>query len=116
MDSIRERRFAHMETVAWEPAGEGVRRKIGPYDDTMTAVLVAFAKDSVGYLHTHPHHQITYIQHGSFEVTIGEEKQILRGGDFYYIPADVPHGVVALEESVLVDFFAPCRTDLVKGK
>ncbi len=116
MDSLKERRFAHMADVAWDAAGDGVRRKVGPYDETMTAVLVEFDRGSVGYVHTHPHHQITYIRHGSFEVTIGEEKQVLGGGDFYYIPADVPHGVVALEDSALVDFFSPCRLDLVKGK
>ncbi len=116
MTTMNARKFAPMNDAGWESAGEGVRRKIGPYDDTMSAVYVEFGKGAIGYLHTHPHHQITYIQSGSFEVKIGTETQTLGGGDFYYVPENVTHGVVALEKGVLVDFFAPCRTDLVKGK
>lgn len=110
----KEQVFIENERIAWERAGEGVRRKIMAYDEKMMAVYVEFKKGSVGYLHKHPHLQITYIQQGSFEVQIDGEKKILKGGDFYYIPANLEHGVVALEDSILVDFFHPMREDFVK--
>ena len=112
----KEQPFVHTAELDWEVVGDGVRRKIGAYDDILTAVYVEFTKGSVGNLHAHPHHQVTYIQSGSFEVTIGSQKGVLRGGDFYYIPENVKHGVLALEDSVLVDFFSPCRKDFVEGK
>lgn len=110
----KEQLFIEQHAIDWESAGEGIRRKIMAYDDKMMAVYVEFKKGSVGYLHKHAHLQITYIQQGAFEVQIDGKKQILKGGDFYYIPANLEHGVVALEDSILVDFFHPMREDLVK--
>jgi quercetin dioxygenase-like cupin family protein len=113
----KEQRFIVADELPWETVGEGVRRKIGAYGDDLMAVLVEFRKGSIGYLHKHPHRQITYIQSGAFEVTIGSEKKILRGGDLYYIPADIDHGVTALEDSFLIDMFTPHRADFVgQGK
>ncbi len=113
MIAQKEQLFIQNANIAWEKAGEGVRRKIMAYEDKMMAVYVEFKKGSIGYLHKHPHLQITYIQEGSFEVQIDGKKQILKGGDFYYIPANLEHGVVALEDSILVDFFHPMREDFV---
>ncbi len=112
----KEQRFVNAEFLPWESAGDGVRRKIGAYGDDLMAVVVEFKKGSIGYIHKHPHRQITYIQSGSFEVTIGDEKKVLKGGDLYYIPADIDHGVTALEDSLLVDMFTPCRLDFVTEK
>lgn len=109
----KEQRFIVAEELSWEPAAEGVRRKIGAYGDDLMAVVVEFKKGSIGYLHKHPHRQITYIQSGAFEVTIGSETKVLRGGDLYYIPADIDHGVTALEDSLLIDMFTPHRADFV---
>lgn len=109
----KEQLFIEAESISWQPAGEGVRRKVMAYGDKLMAVYVEFRKGAIGYLHRHPHLQITYIQSGAFEVQIDGKKQVLRGGDFYYIPENLEHGVVALEESILVDFFTPMREDFV---
>ncbi len=106
--------FIESEAIDWESAGEGIRRKIVAYDDLVMAVYVEFKKGSIGSLHKHPHLQITYIQSGSFEVQIDGQKRILKSGDSYYIPKDLEHGVVALENSILVDFFTPMREDFIK--
>lgn len=99
--------------VDWQNVGEGVRRKILAYEPLMMMVYVEFKRGSIGPLHRHPHTQMTYIESGSFEVFIGGKKQILGGGDCYYIPSDVEHGVVALEDSTLVDIFTPVREDFL---
>lgn len=99
--------------IDWTDLGGGVRRKVTAYSDALMSVYVEFQKGSVGARHSHPHWQITYIQSGAFTVHIGAETRVLRGGDFYLIPAHVEHGVEALEDSVLVDFFAPMREDFV---
>lgn len=109
----KEQVFIDFSAIDWEHPAEGIRRKVMAYGDQLMAVYVEFAKGAVGALHHHPHLQITYIQSGSFDVTIGGVTTRQKGGDFYYIPADVVHGVVALEESVLVDFFTPMREDFV---
>ena len=52
---------------------------------------------------------------GSFEVTLGDEKKILGPGDCFYVKADVPHGVKALEDGgILLDIFTPMREDFIK--
>ena len=83
---------------------------IAHMDDKPSHWVVSTA---IGALHRHPHSQITYIQAGAFKVHIGAETRVLRGGDFYLIPTGVEHGVEALEDSILVDFFAPMREDFV---
>jgi quercetin dioxygenase-like cupin family protein len=109
----KEQRFVQFDGIAWEDRGGGVRRKVMAYGDSLMAVYVEFKRGAIGASHRHPHVQITYIQSGSFTVHIGGETRVLRGGDFYYIPADVEHGVEALEDSVLVDVFTPMREDFV---
>ncbi len=109
-------RFLPGDGCAWEKPGPGVRRQILGHDDQLMMVRVQFEKDAVGYVHTHPHRQVTYIESGSFEVMIGDEKQVLKGGDCYFIPPDIPHGVVALELSSLLDIFTPAREDFLARK
>ncbi len=109
----KEQLFVEFARIDWCDVGGGVRRKIMAYGDQLMAVYVEFKRGAVGALHQHPHLQITYIQSGAFTVHIGGETRVLRGGDFYYIPAEARHGVEALEDSILVDFFTPMRADFV---
>lgn len=105
--------FVKAEHLSWETVGQGVLRKILGYDPKMMMVSVKFEKGSVGPLHRHPHRQVTFIERGSFEVQIGAEKKTLNAGDCYFIPPDLEHGVIALEDSSLVDVFAPAREDFL---
>ncbi len=105
--------FVFGDSKQWQKAGEGVNRKIMGYDDNLMLVDVTFKKGSIGPIHRHHHTQVTYITSGSFEVNIGSEKKIMRGGDCYFIPPNVDHGVVALEDSSLVDVFTPVREDFL---
>lgn len=102
------------ENIVWETVTEGVRRKILGYDDKIMMVKVEFKKGSIGALHQHPHSQTTYLAKGVFEVNIGGEKQVLSEGDCFYIPPDVMHGVLAIEDGLLVDVFSPMREDFIQ--
>ena len=106
-------RFLAGADCAWENAGAGVRRQVLGHDDMLMMVRVQFEKDAIGSVHAHPHRQVTYIESGSFEVLIGEDKKVLRGGDCYFIPPGMLHGVVAREQSSLVDVFTPARQDFL---
>jgi quercetin dioxygenase-like cupin family protein len=106
--------FIDSETP-WQDLGGGVKRKIMPWTDELMVVCVAFAKGAIGSIHSHDiHTQIAYIAAGSFEVTVGDEKRILKAGDAYLATKFIPHGAVALEEgSVIIDVFTPKRDDFV---
>ena len=105
--------FIKSDAIAWETVGEGVRRKIMAYDDSLMLVRVEFATGGIGTLHQHYHSQITHVESGAFEVSIDGEKKILRGGDAFYIPPNLIHGCVCLEEGVLIDVFSPMREDFL---
>ena len=106
--------FVFNNDFEWEKFGEGVRRKILSYDKDMMLVYLEFQKGAIGYLHKHPHKQIGFIVKGSFEVTIEKEKKILKEGDVYYILPNIEHGVLALEDSLIIDVFTPYREDFIK--
>jgi quercetin dioxygenase-like cupin family protein len=105
--------FAFDRETDWEPAGEGIRRKILCYDSAVMMVRVAFEAGAVGALHSHPHVQCSLIESGVFDITIAGRTQRLRAGDSFLVPSDAVHGAVALEPGVLVDVFTPMREDFV---
>lgn len=101
--------------VEIEDLGKGVTRKILSYDKNLMAVEVHFKKGSIGEKHKHPHEQIGYVVSGSIEYyEEGQEKRILVKGDSYYVAPEKIHGVVALDETLLLDVFNPMREDFVK--
>lgn len=111
-----EQPFVQFDSVAWEDLGDGVRRKIMAYGDQLMAVYVEFRKDAIGALHAHPHLQITCVRSGAFEVQIGDERRVLRAGDFFYVPSNVKHGGRALEDCVLIDVFSPMRKEFLRAE
>ena len=94
--------------------GPGLERRVLASDGSLMLVEVSFQKGSVGEVHSHPHEQVTYVVKGSVELKLGDEKQIIKAGDSYYVAPNVAHGVVALEETILIDIFTPQREDFIK--
>ncbi len=97
-----------------EDAGQGVARKILARGGELMMVQVFFEKGAVGAIHAHPHQQVSYVESGAFELEMDGTKEIVRAGDTFYVPSAVPHGVVALEPSVILDIFTPQRQDFLK--
>lgn len=94
--------------------GEGAERKILVHDGKMMVVEFSFKKGAVGALHSHPHEQIGYIAKGSFELEYKGKKEFVKAGDTYYVEPNAVHGVLALEDSVIIDVFTPQREDFLK--
>lgn len=99
--------------VALTDLGDGVSRKILASGGKMMTVEVRFEKGAIGSPHSHPHEQIGYVLKGRFEATVGDHTAIIEVGDTYYVPPDVVHGVVALEDGMLLDVFTPQREDFL---
>lgn len=83
------------------------------FSNELMLVKVAFQEGGIGATHKHPHLQISYVASGAFEVTIGQENRLLRAGDVYFVPSNVLHGAVCLEEGILIDVFNPLREDFL---
>ena len=105
--------FQFEQDIAWEDAGGGVKRQIFGYDEHVMLVKAKFEKGGIGSLHCHPHSQVTYVESGVFEMTIGDVTKIIRRGDGYFVPSNVVHGVKCIEAGMLVDAFSPVRQDFL---
>ena len=105
--------FVEDKSIELENVAPGMARKIMSYDGRMMLVKVYFEKGGIGVLHNHYHTQITYIAKGTFEVEIDGKKQVLTVGDVFHVAPNLIHGVVCLEEGILIDVFSPMREDFV---
>ena len=99
--------------IAWEPTEPGVKRKIMAYSPDLMVVRVVFEAGAVGKPHRHPHRQACYVESGVFDVTIDGQTQRLSAGDTFFVPADLVHGVTAVEAGQLIDSFTPMRSEFL---
>lgn len=113
METINNGSFVVSEDITWKAIDEGVQRKVLSYNKELMLVHVRFEKGGIGKLHHHPHRQVSYIESGSFEVSINNKKQILQQGDSYIVEPDEVHGVVALEQGAIIDIFTPARGEFI---
>ncbi|MHC4599470.1 MAG: cupin domain-containing protein [Planctomycetota bacterium] len=67
-------------------------------------------------MHAHPHEQIGVVYAGRGMLRIGEEEREVKAGDFFCIPAGVPHGDTCLgdEPFVMLDVFHPVRETFIE--
>jgi quercetin dioxygenase-like cupin family protein len=106
--------FQIEDEILWEDLGNGIKRKIYGYDDQIMLVKAKFEAEAIGVLHEHLHSQVTYVESGVFEMTIGDEKRTIKQGDGYYVPPHAVHGCVCKEPGILIDVFSPHREDFIK--
>jgi len=104
-DLPRERLNSHLE-----------RRLI-----TGTNMMIAhiyLEKGGVVPQHSHHNEQITYVLEGALKFLLGEnqdEEVVVSAGEVLTIPPQLPHSVVALEDTLDVDIFNPPRADWLDG-
>jgi quercetin dioxygenase-like cupin family protein len=105
--------FQFDEQIAWQDLGNGIQRQMFGYDDKVMLVKVKFEAGAVGAMHSHHHSQVTYVEAGVFDMTIGEETKRIKKGDGYYVLPHVTHGITCIEPGVLIDVFSPHREDFL---
>lgn len=106
--------FQLNNNIEWIDIGNGVSRQVFGHDDSIMMVKVKFETGAAGTLHKHPHVQVSYVESGSFELTIGDEVKTLNQGDGYFVPPGILHGCICKEAGVLIDVFAPARQDFLQ--
>ncbi len=106
--------YVENKSIGLTDLGGGVVRKVLAYSENLMSVELHFEKGAVGAKHSHPHEQIGYLISGSLLYQEeGQEDKVLVAGDTYYVAPNVVHGVVAVEETKLLDIFTPMRKDFV---
>jgi quercetin dioxygenase-like cupin family protein len=109
-----EKAMSEMQT--WEDAEPGVRRRILQAQGRLMLMEVEFVPDAAGYVHKHPHEQISYCTAGRFEYSLNGQIVVLSKGESIYVPSNALHGAKALESGTLIDIFTPLREDLLKTR
>jgi quercetin dioxygenase-like cupin family protein len=90
----------------------GVRRRTMATTERMMLCEFTVSKDGDGVPpHSHPHDQCGYVLSGKIEFTVGVVTRVCLPGDTYGIPGGVIHSAKPLEDTVLVEVFAPPREE-----
>ena len=84
--------------------------------DKIMLARVIMKKGAHVPLHQHHNEQVTYILEGALKFEIGGQEVIVRKGEIVHIPPNVPHGVVALEDTFDIEIFVPVREDWLTGQ
>ena len=108
-----------MEHFSWENVKKEVlndklaRKVISGEKITMAQIFLA--KDAVVPLHHHEQEQVSSVMKGALRFELEGKEMVLRAGEVLLIPSNVPHRVVALEDSMALDVFSPIRSDWLTG-
>jgi len=97
----------------WEQVAEGLSRQIMGFDGKIMLVKAKFETGAIGVMHKHYHSQVTYVESGEFEMTIGDEVKTLKRGDSFYVIPWIMHGCVCTKPGILIDVFSPAREDFL---
>jgi quercetin dioxygenase-like cupin family protein len=113
-------RHARWDDIELETVTDEITRRLFTGERLMIA-HVYLKKGAVVPTHRHENEQITYIMDGALRFWIGDEngpdrhELDVRAGEVLYIPSNVPHEALALEDTFDVDVFNPPRQDWLDG-
>jgi quercetin dioxygenase-like cupin family protein len=108
-----QKTFSMKEDAKWTEVSPGNRRAVLADRPELMLVAFSFDKGAVGALHSHPHTQVSYVAKGAFDVTVNGETVTLSEGCSFIVSPNLVHGVVALEDGLLIDTFTPRRDDFL---
>lgn len=119
MDDVNERApyFIDAQQAPRFTQMEGLETTVltGLHGERMMMVLNATLPGHSVPTHSHPHEQIGMVLRGRAILRIGDEERKVGPGDFYCIPAGVPHSDTCLGDDpfVMLDIFHPAREDFL---
>jgi len=66
--------------------------------------------------HAHESEEYSWVTSGGLVFNFDDRDVDVLAGEIIVIPPDVPHSVIALEDTAFVDFFSPARADWIRGE
>jgi quercetin dioxygenase-like cupin family protein len=102
------------QTVEEEELNPRLRRRV-IHTRNMTIARMAIQKDAVVPEHSHAHEQVTMVERGALKFILDGREHTVSAGQALTIAPHAPHSVEALEDSVVIDLFSPCREDWIRG-
>jgi len=102
--------WATKDEIPFVNLGKGIRFK-PIFGRNLLFNYVFFEPNSEAPMHAHPEEQIGTVLEGEYEFEMNGEKRMIRPGDVYVVPANVPHAARSFALScVAVDIFSPPRS------
>jgi quercetin dioxygenase-like cupin family protein len=89
----------------------GMRRQVLAYNQNVMLVRHHFQKKWKGTTHSHPHEQLVYVVTGRMQFNGDGDTIELCTGDSIVVKGNIEHQATALEDSEVLDVFAPYRED-----
>jgi quercetin dioxygenase-like cupin family protein len=116
--TIPDSRGGEMQKSSWEKMeaeqlGTLISRQMLSGESATIARLL-LSRGAVVPRHSHVSEQFSLILSGALKFVFDDREVVINGGEVLYIPANVPHSAVALEDTVDIDFFAPRREDWIR--
>ena len=106
--------FFRLDEIPEEQVTPLIGRKIVTGEKEMLVFWRARA-GSHAAAHRHPNEQIFVMLSGKMKFRIGDETRVCGKGDVCVIPGGVEHEAWWLEDTEVVDIFAPPREDFLTG-
>ena len=110
-------KYVQFKETSFDTINEGIFRK-QVYGDNIQQVRAIVKKGFIIPKHHHVSEQMSTVLKGSFKVTIHYEKKnkefIIKQGDVFFVPSNIPHTYLSLEDSEIQEVFYPVRMDIVK--
>jgi unsaturated pyranuronate lyase len=103
------------ESIRKEQMNDSIWRKV-VNGEKMTMAQICIIKDGVVPVHQHDNEQMSYVIEGALKFDIAGQEVTVRKGEILHIPSNVPHGVVALEDTLNLEIFVPVRQDWITGQ
>jgi unsaturated pyranuronate lyase len=83
------------------------------YAEHLSLNFVTFPPNSGFPAHVHPEEQVSIVQEGSMEITVGESTFAVKPGDIIHFPSNVSHsGRTTDDPCRFIDIFSPPRTGI----
>jgi quercetin dioxygenase-like cupin family protein len=82
--------FWDFKTLRLDEFRPGIRSKVES-GKNLTMAFMEIAPNKEGTTHDHPFDQCGVVLEGEIEMSIGEERRLLRSQETYFIPAGVKH-------------------------
>lgn len=100
-------------TVEKVAMNEQVSRKVIAGEKAMVAQF-SLVRGGVVPTHHHESEQFSCVLKGAMKFMVGSKEVVVREGEVLHIPSNVPHGAVALEDTLAIEVFSPPRPDWLK--
>ena len=103
------------DTVRKEQMNFKIWRKV-VNGEKLTIAQIYLAKDGVVPVHHHENEQMSYVVEGALKFSLDGKEVIVQKDEILLIPPNLPHGVVALEDTFDIEIFSPVRSDWLTGQ